>query len=81
MLCVTLLSALLFPPLNPQLPWFLKEKGLEFFMDTFFGLGAEAPNCIPQVPSTPHLKVAVQDKKKVQTKPALTGTQFQGSVR
>ncbi|TKC41357.1 hypothetical protein EI555_015573, partial [Monodon monoceros] len=58
-----------------------EEKGLEFFMDTFSELGAEAPNCIPQIPSTPHFKASVQDKKKdwPQTN-SVSGTHFQPKV-
>lgn len=33
-------------------------------MDTFFVLDVEAPDCIPQMPSTPHGKASVQDRKK-----------------
>lgn len=78
MLCVALPFAILLPSLNPQLPLFQEEKGLEFFTDTFSELGAEAPNCIPQIPSTPHFKASVQDKKKEwpQTN-SVSGTHFQ----
>ena len=72
MLCVALLSALLFPPLVQE------EKDLELFMDTFFVLGAEAPNCIPQMPSTPHLKASMKEwRKGWPQSSSVMGTQFQ----
>lgn len=47
-------------------------------MDTFSVLGAEAPNCIPQMPSTPHLEAAMQEwKKRWPQTSSVMGTHFQ----